>query len=71
MIQKGLAKALPPALYLTIWKEPTVKEVWTKVVQHHQNKVQLIIIELHTQLQNEKYPDRGDIHKHLAKLHQM
>src|ERR1700731_2747722 len=70
-IRKGLAEALPPTLYLTVQKEPTVKEIWAKVVQHHQNKAQLIIVELHTQLQNEKCPDQGDICEHLAKRCQM
>ena len=48
-----------------------MKEIWAKVVQHHQNKAQLIIVELHTQLQNEKCPDQGDICEHLAKRCQM
>ena len=70
-IRKGLAEALPPTLYLTVRKEPTVREVWTKVVQHHQNKAQLIVVELRTRLQNERCPDKGDIRKHLANLRQM
>ena len=47
-IRKGLAEALPPTLYLTVRKELTVREIWTKVVQHHQNKAQQIVVELRT-----------------------
>jgi transposase InsO family protein len=70
-IRKGLAEALPPALYLTVRKELTVREVWTRVVQHHQDKAQLIVVELRTRLQNEKCPDKGSMRDHLSKLRQM
>ena len=70
-IRKGLAEALPLMLYLTVRKEPTVKEVWTKVVRHHQDKAQLIVVELRTRLQNERCPVKGNVHEHLSKLRQM
>jgi hypothetical protein len=47
------------------------KTIWDAVVKHHQQKAQLIIVELCRQLQNEKCKDKGDIWDHLAKLNQM
>jgi len=62
---------LPPALYLTIRKEMTVKKVWDLVVKHHHEKSELIIVELRCKLQNERCEEKGDMHEHLAKLWQM
>ena len=70
-IRRGLSEALPPALYLVVRKETSVKDVWAAIKHHHQDKAQLIIIELHTRLQNEKCNEKGDIRTHLAKLRQM
>src|SRR5277367_1926372 len=67
-IRKGLAEALPPALYLIVQKEVTAKLVWDAVVNHHQHKVQLIIVELCRKLQNEKCDEKEDIRAHLSKL---
>ena len=67
-IRKGLAEALPPALYLIVQKEVTAKLVWDAVVNHHQHKAQLIIVELRQKLQNEKCDEKGDIRAHLSKL---
>jgi dephospho-CoA kinase len=70
-IRKALSKVLPPALYLTVRKELTVKMVWDAVVKHHHQKSQLIIVELRRKLQNERCDEKGDMRTHLAKLWQM
>jgi hypothetical protein len=70
-IQKGLSEALPPALYLAVQKEMTVKNIWDAVVKHHQQKAQLIIIELCQKFQNKKCKEKGDVCAHLSKLSQM
>jgi hypothetical protein len=66
-----LSEALPPALYLTVQKESTVKKVWDAVVKHHHQKSQLIIVELCRKRQKERCEEKGDVHAHLAKLQQM
>jgi hypothetical protein len=45
-IRKGLSEAIPSALYLIVRKELTAKKVWDGVVKHHQQKAQLIVIEV-------------------------
>jgi hypothetical protein len=40
-------------------------------MKHHHQKSQLIIVELHCKLQNEKCDEKVDVHAHLAKLQQM
>jgi hypothetical protein len=70
-IKKGFVEALPLMLYLVVHKETTMREVWDTVVKHHQQKAQLIIVELCCKLQNEKCEEKGDIRTHLAKLQQM
>src|ERR1700722_2663902 len=67
-IRKGLSEALPPTLYLTVRKEATAKLLWDAVVKHHQQKAQLIIVELRRKLQNEKCDEDGDLRAHLGKL---
>jgi hypothetical protein len=69
-IRKGLSEALPPSLYLIVRKEKTMKDLWDAVVKHHQQKAQLIIVELHHKFQNEKCDEKGDVRAHLARLHQ-
>ena len=70
-IRRGLSEALPPALYLTVRKEATAQDVRKAVIRHHQDKAQLIVVELRTKLQNEKCLEKGDLRAHLAKLRQM
>jgi len=70
-IRKGLSEAVPVTLYLTVRKETTAKKAWDGVVKHHQQKAQLIIVELRRKLQNERCDDKGDVRTHLAKLRQM
>jgi hypothetical protein len=70
-IKKGFMEALPLTLYLVVCKETTMREVWDSVFKHHQQKAQLIIVELRRKLQNEKCEEKGDIRAHLAKLRQM
>jgi hypothetical protein len=67
-ICQGLSKVLPPALYLTVRKETTVQAMWSAIVRHHQDKAQLIIVELRSRLQNEKCQEKSDLRTHLAKL---
>jgi hypothetical protein len=64
-------EALPSTLYLVVRKETTTKEVWDAVIKHHQQKAQLIIVELRCKLQNEKCEEKGDLRAHLAKLRRM
>jgi hypothetical protein len=64
MIRKGFAEALL-LLYLVVHKESTTKEVWDAVVKHHQQKAQLVIVELYQKLQNEKCKEKGDVRAHL------
>jgi hypothetical protein len=45
-----------------------MKNVWDTMVKHHHQKSQLIIVELHYKLQNERCEEKGDVHAHLAKL---
>jgi hypothetical protein len=45
--------------------------LWEAVVKHHQQKAQLIIVELCRKLQNEKCDEKGDVWAHLSKLRQM
>jgi hypothetical protein len=70
-IRKGFAEALPSTLYLVVRKETMTKQVWDAIVKHHQQKAQLIIVELRRKLQNEKCEEKGDVRAHLAKLRQM
>jgi hypothetical protein len=70
-IRKGLSEALLLALYLTVRKETSTKKVWDAVVKHHHQKSQLIIVELHCELQNEKCDEKADVCAYLAKLQQM
>src|SRR3984957_6835286 len=70
-IRKGLSEALPPTLYLTVRKETTAKAMWEAIQRHHQQKAQLIIVELRRKLQNEKCDEKGDLRAHLGKLRAM
>ena len=70
-IRKGLSEALPPTLYLTVRKETTAKAMWEAIQRHHQQKAQLIIVELQRKLQNEKCDEKGDLRAHLGKLRAM
>jgi hypothetical protein len=60
-IRKGLSEALPLTLYLTVRKEATVKVMWEAIQKHHQQKAQVIIVELQRKLQNEKCDEKGDL----------
>jgi len=66
--KQQIAGTIPDSLFMKICGHETAKEIWDALVNNFQNKSQMVSVNLHHQLQEEKCLEKGDVRAHFMKL---
>ncbi len=68
IVKQALASTIPDLLFLKSKGELSAGKMWKKVKEEFEKRLKMMTVNLRRKLQEEHYPENGDVKAHLSKL---